>query len=100
VASKHAIIGLMRAAAIEGAPKKVRVNSISPGGVDTPMTGSLSALLGAERAREALQAFERTIPLGRIAEPAEIADAMLFFASDMSRYCTGTNLMVDGGLLA
>jgi NAD(P)-dependent dehydrogenase (short-subunit alcohol dehydrogenase family) len=100
VASKHAVVGLMRAAAIEGGPKKVRVNSISPGGVDTPMTGSLTALLGEAKAREALQAFERSIPLGRIAQPEEIADAMLFFASDLSRYCTGTNLMVDGGLLA
>jgi len=44
-------------------------------------------------------AFERGIPLGRIAQPEEIADAILFFASEQSRYCTGTNLMVDGGLM-
>jgi NAD(P)-dependent dehydrogenase (short-subunit alcohol dehydrogenase family) len=99
VASKHAVVGLMRAAAAEGAPIKVRVNSVSPGGVDTPMTGITRTLFGEERAREMLAAFERTIPLGRIARPEEIADAMLFLASDLSRYCTGTNLMVDGGLL-
>ena len=99
VTSKHAVVGLMRAAAAEGAPSKIRVNSISPGGVDTPMTGSLVTLFGEEKAREMKAAFERTIPMGRIARPEEIADAMLFFASDLSRYCTGTNLMVDGGLM-
>jgi NAD(P)-dependent dehydrogenase (short-subunit alcohol dehydrogenase family) len=99
VTSKHAVVGLMRAAAAEGAPGKVRVNAISPGGVDTPMTGSLKTMFGEEKAREMLAAFERSIPLGRIAQPDEIADAMLFFASDLSRYCTGTNLMVDGGLM-
>jgi NAD(P)-dependent dehydrogenase (short-subunit alcohol dehydrogenase family) len=99
VTSKHAVVGLTRAAAAEGAAKKVRVNSISPGGVDTPMTASLAAVIGEEAARQALQAFARSIPLGRLAEPDEIADAMLFFASDLSRYCTGTNLMVDGGMM-
>jgi NAD(P)-dependent dehydrogenase (short-subunit alcohol dehydrogenase family) len=89
----------MRAASAVAAPGKVRVNSISPGGVDTPMTGSLVTLFGEEKAREMKAAFERTIPMGRIAAPEEIADAMLFFASDLSRYCTGTNLMVDGGLM-
>ncbi len=99
VTSKHAVVGLMRAAAAEGAPIKVRVNAISPGGVDTPMTGMLVTMFGEEKAREMKAAFERTIPMGRIAQPDEIADAMLFFASDLSRYCTGTNLMVDGGLM-
>ena len=99
VTSKHAVVGLMRAAAAECAPLKVRVNSISPGGVDTPMTASLVTMFGEEKAREMKAAFERTIPMGRIAQPEEIADAMLFFASDLSRYCTGTNLMVDGGLM-
>lgn len=99
VVSKHAVVGLMRAAAAEGARSGVRVNSVSPGGVDTPMTNSLATIVGEQKAREALEAFERTIPLGRIAQPQEIADALLFFASDLSRYCTGTNLMVDGGLM-
>jgi len=99
VASKHAVVGLMRAAAAEGAPIKVRVNAISPGGVDTPMTGSLVTMFGEEKAREMKAAFEKTIPMGRLASADEIADAMLFFASDLSRYCTGANLMVDGGLM-
>jgi 3alpha(or 20beta)-hydroxysteroid dehydrogenase len=99
VTSKHAVVGLMRAAAAECAPLNIRVNSVSPGGVDTPMTASLKDMFGEERAREMRQAFEKTIPLKRIAEPAEIADTIVFFASDQSRYCTATNLMVDGGLM-
>jgi NAD(P)-dependent dehydrogenase (short-subunit alcohol dehydrogenase family) len=99
VISKHAVVGLMRAAAAECAPLKIRVNSVSPGGVDTPMTRSLRELVGVERAAELMKAFEATIPLGRVAQPEEIADAVLFFASDQSRYCTATNLMVDGGLM-
>ena len=99
VTSKHAVVGLMRAVAAECAPLNIRVNSVSPGGVDTPMTASLKDMFGEERAREMRQAFEKTIPLKRIAEPAEIADTIVFFASDQSRYCTATNLMVDGGLM-
>jgi NAD(P)-dependent dehydrogenase (short-subunit alcohol dehydrogenase family) len=99
VASKHAVVGLMRSAAAECAPLNIRVNSVSPGGVDTPMTASIRDTFGEERAREIMRAFEQSITLQRIATPAEIADAILFFASDQSRYCTATNLMVDGGLM-
>jgi NAD(P)-dependent dehydrogenase (short-subunit alcohol dehydrogenase family) len=99
VASKHAVVGLMRAAAAECAPLKIRVNSVSPGGVDTPMTRSVRDLVGEERAAQLMKAFEATIPLGKLAQPEEIADAVLFLASDQSRYCTATNLMVDGGLM-
>lgn len=99
VTSKHAVVGLMRCAAAEGAPLGIRVNSISPGGVDTPMTQSLKTMVGEEKYQEAMAGFVRTIPLGRIGQPEDIADAMLFFASDLSRYCSGTNLMVDGGLM-
>jgi NAD(P)-dependent dehydrogenase (short-subunit alcohol dehydrogenase family) len=99
VTSKHAVVGLMRSAAAECAPLNIRVNSVSPGGVDTPMTASIKDVFGEERARELMKAFEQSIPLKRIATPAEIADAILFFASDQSRYCTATNLMVDGGLM-
>jgi NAD(P)-dependent dehydrogenase (short-subunit alcohol dehydrogenase family) len=89
----------MRAAAAECAPLKIRVNSVSPGGVDTPMTQSLKDMVGEQKYTELLKGFEATIPLKRLAVPQEIADAVLFFASDQSRYCTATNLMVDGGLM-
>jgi 3alpha(or 20beta)-hydroxysteroid dehydrogenase len=99
VISKHAVVGLMRSAAAECAPLGIRVNSVSPGGVDTPMTRSLKDMVGEQKYLELLRAFEGTIPLKRLALPEEIADTLLFFASDQSRYCTGTNLMVDGGLM-
>ena len=99
VTSKHAVVGLMRAAAAECAPLKIRVNSVSPGGVDTPMTQSLKDMVGEQKYTELLKGFEATIPLKRLAVPQEIADTILFFASDQSRYCTATNLMVDGGLM-
>jgi NAD(P)-dependent dehydrogenase (short-subunit alcohol dehydrogenase family) len=99
VTSKHAVVGLMRSAAAECATLGIRVNSVSPGGVDTPMTRSLRDLVGEQKYTELLKGFEATIPLKRLAAPEEIADAVLFFASDQSRYCTATNLMVDGGLM-
>jgi NAD(P)-dependent dehydrogenase (short-subunit alcohol dehydrogenase family) len=99
VTSKHAVVGLMRSAAAECAPFGIRVNSVSPGGVDTPMTASIKEIFGEEKAAAIRAQFESTIPLKRLASPAEIAEAILFFASDRSRYCTATNLMVDGGLM-
>jgi NAD(P)-dependent dehydrogenase (short-subunit alcohol dehydrogenase family) len=99
VTSKHAVVGLMRAAAAECAPLNIRVNSVSPGGVDTPMTRSVKDMVGEQKYAELLKSFEATIPLKRLAVPEEIADTVLFFASDQSRYCTATNLMVDGGLM-
>jgi NAD(P)-dependent dehydrogenase (short-subunit alcohol dehydrogenase family) len=99
VTSKHAVVGLMRSAAAECAALGIRVNSVSPGGVDTPMTRSLRDLVGEQKYTELLKGFEASIPLKRLAAPEEIADAVLFFASDQSRYCTATNLMVDGGLM-
>lgn len=99
VASKHAVIGLMRAAAAECAPLGIRVNAVSPGGVRTRMSMSLMDMVGAEKGQQMLEAFENTVPLKRLAVPDEIADAIVFLLGDSSRYCTATNLMVDGGLM-
>jgi NAD(P)-dependent dehydrogenase (short-subunit alcohol dehydrogenase family) len=98
VASKHAVLGLMRAAAAECAPLKVRVNSVSPGGVSTPMTHSLKDMVGPEQYAVMLKQFEASIPLKRLAQPAEIAEAIAFLLSERSSYCTAANLMIDGGL--
>ena len=90
-ASKHAITGMTRTAAIELAEHGIRVNSLHPGGVDTDMLGS-----PAER-----HAVDYTfLPLARLAHPDEIARAALFLASDDSSYCTGTALLVDGGVMS
>lgn len=98
VASKHAAIGLMRAAAIEGAARGIRVNSVNPATIDTPMVRELAVKRGGEeRVREVIA---RTIPLGREGTADEVARMMLFLASDESSFCTGGVYMVDGGVTA
>lgn len=90
VASKHALAGLTRAAAFEGAARNVRVNAIAPGVVATEMV-----MLHDEAARERIR--ER-IPLGRFAEPSEIADLALFLASPRAAHICGEVVNVNGGL--
>lgn len=97
VASKHAVIGIMRSAADECAPFGIRVNTVNPGFTETPMMRSLEAQFLPGAAKEMKQRFEEQIPLQRYATPEEIAQFMLFLASDESRYCTGSVYMVDGG---
>lgn len=88
-ASKAAILGITRSLAMELAPWNIRVNAVAPGVVNTEMVSNLN-----ETERESCA---RSIPLGRLAEPADIANAMLFLASDMASYITGSTLNVDGG---
>jgi len=92
-ASKAGLLGLTRHAAYELAPDNIRVNAVCPGPTATAFGGGQipSAERKAERAKK--------IPLGRMVEPADIAEAVLFLASDMSRMCTGIALDVDGGVL-
>ncbi len=95
--SKHAVIGLMRCAALECAQYGIRVNTINPGAVETRMMRSIEegyAPGGGEAFKNAISA---ATPLGRYALPEEIASMMLFLASDESSYCTGGVYMVDGG---
>ena len=95
--SKHALIGLTRSMALDFASYGVRVNAVSPGSVDTPM---LRWAVGLDNNPEALMKVVRGMhPLGRIAEPREIAEAVLFLASPRASFVTGATLIVDGGLL-
>jgi 3alpha(or 20beta)-hydroxysteroid dehydrogenase len=87
VASKWAVRGLAKSAALELAPLNIRVNSIHPGFIRTPMTAHLPEDLV-------------TIPLGRPAEPEEVSTFVVFLASDESSYATGTEFVMDGGLVA
>jgi len=96
-ASKHAVIGLMRAAAREGAPDGVRVNTVNPGPIETRMIASIDAARGGNASREAGIA---RIPLGRYGKPEEVAALMLFLASDEASFCTGNTYVVDGGMTA
>lgn len=92
-ASKGGVVSLTRGLARSFAPDGVRVNAVSPGGVDTPMmTDGLSAA--------AAQAFLDMVPLGRLAEPGELSGAVLFLASAASSFVTGTVVNVSGGQLA
>ena len=89
--SKAALIGMTRAAAKELAPRGIRVNAVAPGMIETDMTRGLSE----EHHLAALGA----IKMGRIGQPSDVANAILFLASDMSSYITGQVLGVDGGMI-
>jgi len=95
--SKHAVIGLMRCAALEGAEHNIRVNTVNPGSIETRMMRSIEEGFvpgGGESFKEQLKAVT---PLGRYGLPEEIAAMMVFLASDDASYCTGSVYMVDGG---
>jgi 3-oxoacyl-[acyl-carrier protein] reductase len=94
-AAKAGVVGLVRGLAVELAKDGVRVNGVAPGYIRTAQLLSEEHSLGAKGA-EAAGAF---IPMGRIGEPEEIADVIVFLASDAARYMTGQVVVVDGGLL-
>ncbi len=89
-ASKAGINGLIRAAALEGAPFGIAVNGVEPGNI-------LTEGMRAERSPEFIAAMERSVPLGRLGTPRDVANAVLFLASDEAAFVTGTTLIVDGG---
>lgn len=99
VVSKHAAVGLMRTTAIEAAPQGIRVNSIHPSPVNNRMMRSIEEGVAAGHAEVSQKKFESLIPLGRYAEPLEIAQLVLFLGSDESQFITGTTQVIDGGLL-
>ena len=90
-AAKAGLIGFTKSVAKELASRNVRCNAIAPGCIATDMT----AVLG----EEAIEAMTKTIPLGRVAQPEEVAKAVLFLASDDASYITGQVLNVDGGMV-
>ncbi len=94
VASKHAVEGLTKSAALEGAPFGVRVNVIAPGPVETEM---LSRFAGSD---ERKAGFAAGVPLKRLGRPEEIADAILFVASDKASFISGASIPVNGGKAA
>lgn len=100
VTSKHALIGLARAAALEYASHKIRVNTVNPAPVQSRMMDAIEKGMAPGAAQAAQQAVLATIPSGRYARPAEVAAMMLFLASDDASFSTGANYLVDGGISA
>jgi 3alpha(or 20beta)-hydroxysteroid dehydrogenase len=96
VASKHAIVGMTKTAALELGRVGIRVNAICPGGIDTPMgRGDAEGFENVDSL-----AWYKALPIGRIGRPDEIAKLALFLASDDASYCTGSVFVADGGAMA
>jgi NAD(P)-dependent dehydrogenase (short-subunit alcohol dehydrogenase family) len=96
-ASKHAVIGFMKSAALEGAPHGVRVNAICPAPIDTEMFAALAAGIDPENPDAGKQKVVAAIPLRRFGTADEVAKLVSFLSSDDSSYCTGAVHMIDGG---
>jgi NAD(P)-dependent dehydrogenase (short-subunit alcohol dehydrogenase family) len=88
--SKYAITGMVKAAACDYVNQNIRVNCICPGPTDTPM-------IRGGRTPEELDKFVSSLPIGRLADPEEIAQSVVFLVSDESKFITGVALFVDGG---
>jgi NAD(P)-dependent dehydrogenase (short-subunit alcohol dehydrogenase family) len=97
-ASKGAVVNMTRAMALDHGEQNIRVNCVCPGDTDTPMLRSEARQLGTPEAEFLAESADR--PLRRIGTPEEIAQAVLYLASDASSFVTGTALVVDGGGLA
>ena len=92
--SKAGLLGLTRASSQTFGPDGIRVNAVCPGAVDTPLLAPLLAIPGTR------DDLERRTPLGRLAQPDDIARVVRFLLSDEASYVNGTSLVVDGGMLA
>jgi 3alpha(or 20beta)-hydroxysteroid dehydrogenase len=96
VAAKFAVRGMTKVAAIELGKHNIRVNSVCPGGIETPMSATNHSSGWAAASASGF----KFVPLGRRGTPAEIAKLMLFLTSEESSYCTGGDFVCDGGMLA
>jgi NAD(P)-dependent dehydrogenase (short-subunit alcohol dehydrogenase family) len=92
VASKHGVVGLTKAAALDYANRGIRINAICPGPIKTP---SFDRVTGGDD-----HLYDSGVPMRRIGTPSEVAEAVTWLLSDQSSYVTGTCLSVDGGMIA
>ena len=98
--TKGGVIALVRSMALALAPDKVRVNAVAPGSVDTPGLKGFFRTDDEAEIQARKMAYQAQIPLGRVSQAEEIANVVLFLASDMASYVTGVTIPVDGGLTA
>lgn len=96
--AKAAVAGLTRQLAVELAPDRIRVNTVSPGRVLTPMSTQMYTEMGGGDMQAGIDKAVVDTPLGRVADPDELANATCFLLSEESSFVTGTNMMVDGGM--
>ncbi len=100
-AAKHGVIGLTETAAIEYAPRGIRVNAVGPGFINTPLIGKRAVLdSSAASGGDEMQALAALHPMNRLGEASEVAELVLFLASDRASFVTGSYYNVDGGYLA
>lgn len=95
VATKHGIIGLTKTAALEFCKQNIRINAVCPGAIKTPMLDRITG-----NKTEAEQQFAKLEPIGRLGQPEEIAEAVIWLCSDASSFVTGSAISVDGGWIA
>ena len=99
-ASKHAVVGIMRTAAKEVAGRKVRVNTVHPGFVDSPMMRNIEKGISPEDSSQAQGNLEKLVPLGRYAKPEDVSKMVAFLFSDDAAYSTGGRFVTDGGVVS
>ena len=95
VASKHAVLGLTKSAALEYAKSGIRINAIAPGVVETEMVERVS-----EDNKQLAESLKSRTPIGRIGDPQEIANAVVWLLSDKASFVLGHTLLVDGGIVS
>jgi NAD(P)-dependent dehydrogenase (short-subunit alcohol dehydrogenase family) len=94
-AAKHGVLGFTKSAALEYAARGIRINAVCPGLIQTPMSDQMVAA----GQGDALKAMEKSIPMGRVGRPGEIANAVLWLCSEAASYVTGQSISVDGGFI-
>jgi NAD(P)-dependent dehydrogenase (short-subunit alcohol dehydrogenase family) len=92
LSTKHAVLGLTKAAALDLAPHGIRVNAVCPGVIETAL-----GVPGLDETRAAAERFASAIPSRRIGQPGDVAEVVAFLASDAARHVTGASLLIDGG---